>query len=479
MHQAADLSHHLFPAASSKANILLRRGPFAMSLPGETSRKLLNTFMQRMQVSGFELHMGRIIKNIQPGACEPVVPALYYAMLLLGCHFSPEPELKFWESMFHERTRLELEMNIARAHSGDRSKYNPLHHLQAIVLLGQWFYFKSRLLEAHVYTTHATWFAVTLGLHELDSRIYGHYVVTSQESSHKGVERWRPRDPIELGETINLWWACFERDFGGTLVNGLPATIPPEEVKTVWPVSLSEFEEMSGAELSNDIHSARSLLDLKYLHIVADVSQDTPHCLLAKGVMLTHCAGMLDTERMSSSEVTDEWLERFEVCDRATKIFTESAQKSYAGRDIEEVAIIALAQTAVDCVILQLHAPLVDYELDIGAQGGSRGLLSDNSLGGYSYTRCAEASRSIALTSAYIESRGVDTSYMQLFFGVSWSCAAMVLAKQIPRLRQSGYTAQAQEMEQQLAVMARNMERLLLAYPVLALQAEQLRALLR
>ncbi|KAH7334773.1 hypothetical protein B0J17DRAFT_89595 [Rhizoctonia solani] len=459
--------------------MLSRRGPSAISLPGEISRKLLNTFMQRMQISGFELHMGRVVRSFQPGSCEPAVPALYYAILLLGCHFSSEPELKFWESMFYERTKLELDTNIARAHLNDKSKYNPLHHLQAIVLLGQWFYFKNRLLEAHVYTTNATWFAVTLGLHELDSRIYGHYIVMAQEPSRKGVERWRPRDPIELGEAINLWWACFERDFGGTLVNGLPASISFEEIKTVWPVSLSDFEDMSGSRLSNDNHSVGSLLDPKHMHVVADVSQDTAHCVLAKGVVLTHCAGMLDTERISSSEVTDEWLVRFEACDRATKTFTESARKAYVGCDIEEIAIIALAQTAVDCVLIQLHAPLADYELDIGAQGDSRGLLPGNPLGGYSHTRCMEASRSLALTATYIEFEGVDTSYMQLFFGVSWSCAASVLATQIPRLRQNGYMTQAQEMEQQITLMAESMNRLLLAYPVLTLQAEQLWRLLR
>ncbi|KAH7334924.1 hypothetical protein B0J17DRAFT_672092 [Rhizoctonia solani] len=466
--QAAGPSSPLVPGVYPESSTLSRRGPSAISLPGDAPMKLLNTFMQRKHVSGFELHTGRVVRSFQPGSREPAVPALYYAMLLLGCHFSSEPELKFWENTVYEHTKLELEMNITRAHLNDRSKYNPLHHLQAMIMLGQWFYLKNRLLEGHVYTTRAMRFAVVLGLHELDSRIYDHSVALSQEPLRRGVERWRPRDPIELGEAINLWWSGFTRDFAGTILNGLPPSISLDEIKTVWPVSLSEFEDLSGSELPNDNHSVASLLGPRHLNVVADVSQNTAHCVLAKGVLLTHCAGMLDNERISGLGVTDEWLVRFEECDRATKTFTESVRKAYIGRNIEEVAMIALAQAVVDCAAIQLHAPLADYGLDICPQTNFRGLSPDNSLGKYSYTRCMEASRSIALAAAYIELEGVDASYMQLLFGVSLSCAARVLAKQIPRLCQNGYVEKAQEMEQHIAIMAKSMERLLLAYPVLS-----------
>ncbi|KAL5638490.1 hypothetical protein ACGC1H_005241 [Rhizoctonia solani] len=465
VHQAPDLSSYLAPNTSSGSNMLMQPGPSDLSLPGRTSRKLLNMFMQRTQISGFELHADRVLRSFQPGSSEPAVPALYYSMLLLGCHFISEPELKFWENMFFERTKLEIEANIARAYSNDTSKYNPLHHLQAMIMLGQWFYFKCRLLEGYVYMTRATQFAVALGLHELDSRIYGHYVVLNRKPSHRGGGRWSPRDPVELGEAINLWWACLVRDFIGTVLNGLPPSISLEEIKTVWPVSLFDFEEWSGADLSNDNHSVASLFDPEHFHTVTDISQDTANNITAKATILTCCAGKLDTERISNSEVTDEWWTRFEECDRAIQSFAQSAPKAYTGRDVEDIVSIALSHTAVDCAIIQLHGPLADYELDIGARGDPRGLLTDSSLGAYNYTRCIEACRSIASAAAYIE--GVDTNYMQMFFGISWSCTARVLAKQIPKLRRNGYMEQAKEIEQHLCVMVRNVERLVLLYPVL------------
>ncbi|CAE6490257.1 unnamed protein product [Rhizoctonia solani] len=370
---------------------------------------------------------------------------------------------------------LEIEANIAKAYSNDRSTYNSLYHLQAMVLLGQWFYFKCRLLEGYVHMTRAMQIAVALGIHELDSRIYSHYIATKRKPPRRGIERWSPRNPIELGEAINLWWACLARDFIGTVLNGLPPSISFEEIKTVWPVSLSDIENLSGSGLYNDNHSVGSLFDPEYFHVVTNILQDTANSIIAKATILICTAGKLDTERISGSDVTDEWWARFEECDRAIQSFAQSARKAYTGRGIEDIVNISLCHTAVDCATIQLHGPLADYELDVRAQGGSNG-LSDNPLEGYSHTRCIEACRSMALAIAYIE--GIDISYMQMFLGILWSSAARVLAKQIPRLRQNGYMEQAYEMEQYFRTMVKNVEKLVLAYPVLAPQAEHLRTLL-
>ncbi|CAE6411641.1 unnamed protein product [Rhizoctonia solani] len=129
-HQASEFSLYLGSDNSFQPNMLSQLGPSDLSLPGETSRKLLNMFLQRKQISGFELHVGRVVKSFQPRSADHGVPALYFAMLLLGCHFISEPELKLWEEMLYQRTKLEIEGNVARAYLNDRSKYNPLHHLQ-------------------------------------------------------------------------------------------------------------------------------------------------------------------------------------------------------------------------------------------------------------------------------------------------------------------------------------------------------------
>jgi hypothetical protein len=98
------------------------------------------------------------------------------------------------------------------------------------------------------------------------------------------------------------------------------------------------------------------------------------------------------------------------------------------------------------------------------AQEDSQGLQPENALGGYSYGRCTEACRNIVLATTYLED--IDISYMHMFIAVTWICAAELLAKQIPRLRQRGQFERAQEMEQQMITMERGMERLVETYPV-------------
>lgn len=76
---------------------------------------------------------------------------------------------------------------------------------RAMIMLGTYYYFKGRLLEGHVCISQATRFAVALGIHQLNSRIYR----DKKPNEIKGVfgtERWCPRDSIELGEAINVWW---------------------------------------------------------------------------------------------------------------------------------------------------------------------------------------------------------------------------------------------------------------------------------
>lgn len=43
----------------------------------------LAIFVLRQAQCGFELHMGRVIASLSPRAPEPIVPALFNAMLLL------------------------------------------------------------------------------------------------------------------------------------------------------------------------------------------------------------------------------------------------------------------------------------------------------------------------------------------------------------------------------------------------------------
>ncbi|CAE6504418.1 unnamed protein product [Rhizoctonia solani] len=433
--------------------------------PPDVVGKLLNIFLLRHSQCGFELHIGRIMRAAQPGATDPLIP---------GCYFAQEHELRRWENELFERTKWGIEENITLAHSGGDGKYNSLHHLQAMTMFGLYYYFKGRLLEGHVHTAHATRLAVALGLHKLDSRIFRPSPVGQAPKQPFGTQLWRPRDPVELGEAINLWWSCNSTELAGSTLNGLPPCVSLEDdVTTVWPRLLSDFEY--GQPLPDDNYSVNSLLDPRTSSIVVSVSRDNVKSLIAKSYILMVWAAKLDVERVSNHQGSDDWWIRFEQCDQAINQFMETMPPVRLSRNVEELAYLIIVHTAIYCSQLQLHNALAEFELAMGAQRYPNGRNPDGSLGGISYARCNEACRATVLAAAVVVD--IDLSYMVMFIGIAWVCVAEVLIREIPRLKRSGFVAEAREKEQQLGLLETCMDRLVATYPVLSLQLNQLQTI--
>ncbi|KAH7334931.1 hypothetical protein B0J17DRAFT_672136 [Rhizoctonia solani] len=420
----------------------------------EIVRRLLEVFVQRRVQCCFELDMNRVMRSLQHGAAEPIIPVLYNAMLLVACHFTRDPESKVWESVFLERTKWEIESNITRAHGGRAHNYNSLHHLVAMSLFGLYYYFKGRLLEGYVHTSQATRFAMTLGLHRLCSRIFRER--SSTTIGQALVEPWHPVDQQELAEAINVWWKCCGLDMAGSALNGLSASISPEEITTVWPRLLSDYE--SGQIIPDDNYSVESLFDPELYYIVTDSSQDNVKCLLAKACILMISSAKLTTECILAS---DEWWIRFERVDRSVNRFMETMPPVYLGRTNEELAYLIIAHSGIYCAQVQLHSPLAEYEVAQAFQDGQQQI---DFLGGVSYTRCTEACRAAALAAALVSH--IDMSNMLLFIGIAWISVSEVLIRDIPRLRQRGKIAQAREKEHQLAIFEKCMERGATTYPI-------------
>ncbi|KDN35276.1 hypothetical protein RSAG8_11711, partial [Rhizoctonia solani AG-8 WAC10335] len=451
--------------------------------PPNVVGKLLDIFLLRHSQCGFELHLGRVMRAVEPGAVEPITPVLLNSMLLMGCYFAREHELKRWEDEFFKRKWGILE-NITLAHGAGDEKYNSLHHLQAMTMFGLYYYFKGRLLEGHVHTAHATRLAVALGLHKLDSRIFRPAPVGQAPKQPFEIRRWRPRDPVELGEAINLWWGCNNTELAGSTLNGLPPCVSLEDdITTVWPRLLSDFE--SGQPLPDDNYSVDSLLDPQTSSIVVSVSRDNVKIvsvsrdnvksLISKSYILMVWAAKLDIERVSNHQGSEEWWTRFERCDQAVNQFIETMPPVRLSRNVEELAYLILIHTAIYCSQLQLHNALAEFELAMVAQRYPNGRNPDGSLGGISYARCNEACRATVLAAALVVD--IDLSYMIMFIGIAWVCVAEVLIREIPRLKRSGFAAEAQEKEQQLNLLETCMNRLVVTYPVLSLQLRQLQTI--
>ncbi|CAE6480842.1 unnamed protein product [Rhizoctonia solani] len=393
-----------------EAAIAGRLSSEGLDISSDSMRCMLTIFVHRRGLTGYKLHTGRVLYNLSTSP-KPVL-ALLHAILLTACHFTQDPELKSWETALLERTKSEIEANIVLAHEYGSGGYNALYHLQAMLILSQYYFFKSRMLEGHFYTNSTIQFAIAMGIHRLESRMIGDYTAAADAKPRLKRGRWQPQDSIELGEAINLLWGCVARDLIGGVMNGLPPSLPPEEITTVWPFPLAAYIENS--TLPDDRYSVKELLDPDSSSAVADVSGDNAACLLIKALVLVHYAGKFDTERVSKPKLTNEWWARFEDCDCAIQRFIETVPPFEAGRSPEEVSHLVLAH---------------------------------------------------------------NLSYMHMFIAVTWICAGSVLAKQIRRLREYGYTEQLHSMEQDMLILERNMERFLKTYPIFTPWVGQLRAM--
>ncbi|KAB5591600.1 transcriptional regulatory protein [Ceratobasidium theobromae] len=281
-------------------NLSARLGSMNLELSYDLLQKLIAVFMQRKALCGFELHMGRVMHSFRTGATEPPVLSLLTVMLLLACHFAKDPKLKALEPIFLESTRLDIEANVARAHSFILSSMytaNPsLATNRAMSLLGQWFYFQSRMLEAQFHIAQAMRFAIAMGFHRLNSRILDHYTIPRDAPQVSGVEPWKPRDSTELGEAINA--SCTIRDLAGAMLMGLPPSLSLDEVTTVWPLLLSAFEE-SQELVPDDNYSIVALFDPVLSYEAANASQGGISCLMAKVCIIIYTASQLNIERLS------------------------------------------------------------------------------------------------------------------------------------------------------------------------------------
>ncbi|KAF8756576.1 GAL4-like Zn(II)2Cys6 (or C6 zinc) binuclear cluster DNA-binding domain [Rhizoctonia solani] len=273
----------------------------------------------------------------------------------------------------------------------------------------------------------------------------------------------------ELAEAINVWWKCCGVDMAGSALNGLPASISPEEITTVWPHLLSEFE--LSQTISDDHYSVASLFDPEFTHVATDVSQDNVRCLLSKACILMISSAKLETERLSGFYDPDEWWMRFERVDRAVNRFMETMPPVYVGRNNEELSYLVIVHSGIYCAQIQLHSALAECEIRQAAQDGQ---LNDF-LGGVSYMRCTEACRAAALAAALV--LHMDMSNMLLFIGIAWVSVSDKLIKDIPRLRRAGKITQGREKEHQLAIIEKCMQRSAAAYPVFGLQLKQIRLL--
>ncbi|GAB1517112.1 hypothetical protein RhiTH_000155 [Rhizoctonia solani] len=421
-------------------------------LPTHIRNYLIDLFMPHRHRCGFEVHIGRFLASLDLPINKRPHPCLMNAIYLLGCHYAPGGSLSHLEPLFLSRARTALAESLEHA---DRLK----DFLFASALLACYFYFKGRLLEGQHHNSAAVRFAMSCGLHQISSPVWrgseyattatgsAPWQVTSMSLRRAGSMLDPPRDPIELYELINIFWLTFITDRAGSLGTGLPHAIKDDEITTVFPRPLQEFEE---GTVTNDTNATITNMYEDGNH-AQDASKDSLHCLRVKSLALLERSSRLSTVPEEAGEL--HWEERdkkfwgeFWATDRALERIAQTLPHIHSGMGINDTSSLIFVHTFVQGSTIQLHLPFV--ETDSG-----------------SYDRSVKAADAAMNVVHMIDN--IDAKNFHMLMGLSWICVSDILKREIHRKRGIADDEGARRTERELEALFAAMKRLRQVYPVL------------
>ncbi|CAE6350764.1 unnamed protein product [Rhizoctonia solani] len=414
-------------------------------LPTHIRNYLIDLFMPHRHRCGFEVHIGRFLASLDLPINKRPHPCLMNAIYLLGCHYAPGGSLSHLEPLFLSRARTALAESLEHA---DRLK----DFLFASALLACYFYFKGRLLEGQHHNSAAVRFAMSCGLHQISSPVWrgseyattatgsAPWQVTSMSLRRAGSMLDPPRDPIELYELINIFWLTFITDRAGSLGTGLPHAIKDDEITTVFPRPLQEFEE---GTVTNDTNATITNMYEDGNH-AQDASKDSLHCLRVKSLALLERSSRLST--VPEEERDKKFWGEFWATDRALERIAQTLPHIHSGMGINDTSSLIFVHTFVQGSTIQLHLPFV--ETDSG-----------------SYDRSVKAADAAMNVVHMIDN--IDAKNFHMLMGLSWICVSDILKREIHRKRGIADDEGARRTERELEALFAAMKRLRQVYPVL------------
>ncbi|KAG8928767.1 hypothetical protein FRC02_006476 [Tulasnella sp. 418] len=229
--------------------------------PPDIQAYLIHIFFDRATPkSGFRLNQERFIQSLKAERELQPHPALLNVIYLLACYFSEIPALTRHQQVFMTRTRHYMGKSLAQ-------KDRLINFVAASTLLAYYLLRVGRFLECAHEISNAARFAMFCNLHKISSSVCKPPVPPPPSTAlPETIEAGAyvqplippPKDAVELGERISLFWTVVLLDHSGSLVTGLPPNIPYQEIETVWPRALEDYEQ---GQVSNEDESPGSLFD--------------------------------------------------------------------------------------------------------------------------------------------------------------------------------------------------------------------------
>ncbi|KAG9049086.1 hypothetical protein FS837_011214 [Tulasnella sp. UAMH 9824] len=224
--------------------------------PPPIRKFLLEVCLAQRARPALHMHVGRFFESLN--SPNPPLPSLLNSMYLLGCNLSNVPLLASLEQLYLERARKCMAEELPRPH------LNYVQWIQASCLVTYYLTRSGRFLEARHELSGASNLVVSCNLHKITSSRWhptaqplgppGGASMSPKSNSQMASPQEAafvvptylppPKDAIELGERIGVFWMTYLLDHVTSLVCGLPPNRFFEaETETVWPRPFEEHEK--------------------------------------------------------------------------------------------------------------------------------------------------------------------------------------------------------------------------------------------
>ncbi|CED83044.1 Zn(2)-C6 fungal-type DNA-binding domain [Phaffia rhodozyma] len=218
-------------------------------LPEHIQTPLLDLFFSRMAVFQFDMNIDRFRSSLQESdPKDQPHPAFLFAMYYCASLFSSDEAVRALDDLFFEIAQKKLDNAV------NSVDHRMIDLIRTAIVLSSSSYSRARFRPAWVFGGLAMRLCSIVNLQRItfpfSSMSNQHPKPSSRcfdRKSYKGrSRRFRsPKDFVELGEFIQLFWIAWTMDRVGSTSNGSPPAMHWTEIETPFPLPLYRYADIN------------------------------------------------------------------------------------------------------------------------------------------------------------------------------------------------------------------------------------------